>query len=31
MRTLTEKKQQKKEKTAQCCAKQSNTVAGCHD
>lgn len=31
MKTLIKKKDQKKQKTAQCCAKQSKIVAGCHD
>jgi hypothetical protein len=32
MKTLvTKKKNQKTNKTAQCCAKKSKIVAGCHD
>jgi hypothetical protein len=31
MKTLIKKKKQKPLKTAQCCAKNSTIVAGCHD
>jgi hypothetical protein len=31
MKTLIKKKKQKTTKTAQCCAKSSKAVAGCHD
>ena len=31
MRSLIKKKQSQKQKVAQCCAKQSRIVAGCHD
>ncbi len=31
MRTLIKKDQAKKQQIAQCCAKQSKIVAGCHD
>jgi hypothetical protein len=31
MKSLIRKKEQHKQKVAQCCAKQSRIVAGCHD
>jgi len=31
MKSLTKKKNQKSQKVAQCCAKNSKIVAGCHD
>ncbi len=31
MKTLLNKKVVKKQQVAQCCAKQSKIVAGCHD
>ncbi len=31
MKNLITKKKQSKKEVAQCCAKQSKTVAGCHD
>jgi len=31
MKSLIKKKDSKNQKVAQCCAKQSKTVAGCHD
>jgi hypothetical protein len=31
MKSLVKKKKQEKQQTAQCCAKQSRIVAGCHD
>lgn len=31
MKTLIKKKKQKATQTAQCCAKSSKAVAGCHD
>lgn len=31
MKSLTKKKNKKSQKVAQCCAKNSKIVAGCHD
>ena len=31
MKSLIKKKNQEKKQVAQCCAKQSKIVAGCHD
>lgn len=31
MKSLIKKKEQRKQQVAQCCAKQSRIVAGCHD
>lgn len=31
MKSLIKKKEKKDNKTAQCCAKQSKIVMGCHD